>query len=254
MKSRSSSVSLLVPVELLGLGRLVVPEVGQPNRTHRQRQATKAVRSERPTVPPPLGQRSDEPALVLLVIDYSASEQAADPHGYRHVAARRILALLREDLMHRGDRIAAVQFSTQPQPWLGATNPHTRRGHQALRHVLQPVVGGSGTDVRAALDRGARLIPGEWRGSVVAILLSDGQDGSTTKQLQTSVGQFPSGAVHIISINSSVPATWEPLLLGSVTVVPSVDRPDEVEWAAARVLYQALGLGWAGPDQPPVSS
>ncbi len=190
------------------------------------------------------------PALVLLVIDESPSEQGLDPWGFRHLAGRRTLALLRGPLAHQGDRIACVHFASTPGPWLGPTNPHRRFGFRRLRDALQPAGNGSGTDIGAALVLGADLVPDDWLGLVVVVLLSDGQDGSSAGQLARAVGRFPASAVHAISIGSTLPTTWDRVPLGSASVIPSMARPDEVEWAVARVLYDALGLQWAGPIAP----
>jgi Mg-chelatase subunit ChlD len=248
---------LVVPGRLPSPGRLVIPAAASSRRARRlgwrwswpERLAS----FEQPTVPLPVGERGDEPVLVVLVIDESPSEQALDPQGYRHVAARRLVELLRAELRCREDRVACVHFSTQPRPWLGPTNPHTRTGRQALRQMLRSVGGGGGTDIRAALELGASLIPKGWPGSVVVVLLSDGQDGSSADQLTATVERLPPGSVHVISIAADLPATWTGVPLGSTTVIPSLARPDEVEWATARALYRALGLGWAGPVQPPAS-
>lgn len=245
-------VRLLVPRWLPGPGCLRIPSSDQaPPLPERSPCPDEPGRSERPTVPPPVGGRTGQSVLVLLVIDESSSELQADPHGYRHLAGRRTLSLLKGGLKHHDDRLAVVHFAERPDPWIGPTNPHTRAGHHALRHALQPVGTGGRTDIRAALQLAATLIPVRPDAAVVVVLLSDGQDASTTEQLTTAVGRFPSGAVHLISIAAGLPATWAAVPLGSVTDIPSLARPDEVEWATARVLYQALGVGWDGPVQPP---
>jgi hypothetical protein len=232
-------VGLVAPSSLPGPGRLVIsPEGRLPS-------------FEQPTVPLPVGGRGDEPALVVLIIDESPSEHGLDPHSYRHVAGRRTLALLRDDLPHPGDRLACVHFATRPRPWLGPTSPHTGAGYEALRQVLRPVGASGGTDIRPALELAARLIPRHWPGPVAVILLSDGQDASTMEQLTAAVERFPPGAVHVISIGSALPGTWNDVPLGSSTAIPSLVRPDEVEWATARVVYQAVELEWPGPEQPP---
>lgn len=245
---------LVAPKQLPGPGPVALPATSRRARHRRpdwvrpghERQAP----FEQPTVPLPIGERVDQPTLLEIITDESASEQGADPQGYRHVAGRRILALLCGDLKHHGDRLAVVHFAERPEPWLGPTNPHSRAGRHALRRALQPA-GGGGTDIVAALDRGAELIPADWGGLVVVVLLSDGHDNSTSDQLTAAVGRFPASAVHVISIGSPLSDIWRQVPLGSATVVPSMARPDEVEWATARVLYEALGLGWSGPDRPP---
>lgn len=246
------TLRLLAPDRLPGAGRLTLTAGRQfrPPKPERPGSSRRPASSERPTVPPPVGQRGDEPALVITIIDESPSEQALDPQGYRHVAGRRMVELLRTQLSHKGDRVACVHFATEPRPWLAPTDPDTRAGRRALRSMLRPIGGGGGTDIRAALNLAADLIPNDWPGLVVTILLSDGQDGSTADHLRAAVQRFQPGAVHVVSIGSELPDTWATVPLGSATVVPSLARPDEVEWAAARVLYCALGLGWRGPLQP----
>lgn len=240
MKRMTPPHGLLAPASLPGPGRLIVPSTGQV----RPRPKALTSRSfEAPTVPPPIGVRDDRPVLLLEEIDNSSSEQVLDPQGHRYVAARRTLALLREELQHDGDRMAVVHFTSHPGPWLGPTNPHDEAGHAALRRILRPAGIGGGTDIVAALAWGARLVPKDWPGAVVVILLSDGQAG-TDEQLREAVGRFPPGAVHVISIGSALPAHWKLVPLGSTTVVPSMARPDEVEWATAKALYEALGLSF----------
>lgn len=240
MKHSTASLGLLAPARLPGPGRLVIPSSGQAPRPRPQPQPRQSF--DAPTVPLPVGVRDDKPVLVLKVIDESASEQSLDPRGHRHVAGRRTLALLRDELRQDGDRMAVVHFTDQPTPWLGPTDPHSKAGYVALRRSLAPSGSGGGTDIVAALKWGARLVPGDWPGEVVAILLSDGQDSSTSDQLREAVGRFPAGAVHVISIGSPLPAQWAGVPLGSTTVVPSMARPDEVEWTTARALYGALDL------------
>jgi len=247
---------LVGPCLLPGPGRLGIP-AGRGRRRRLSvtwQRPTTASSFEMPTVPAPDGERGDESVLVLLVIDESPSEQAVDPQGYRHVAARRMVELLRTELKHKGDRVACVHFSTEPRPWLSQTNPHTKIGRQALRQMLRPVGGAAGTDIRAALRRAADLVPRAWDGLVLVVLLSDGQDRSTAEQLASRVERFPVGSVHVISIGSQLPSTWNDVPLGSTSVIPSLARPDEVEWAATQALYGALGVGWARPTQPPSSS
>jgi hypothetical protein len=247
---------LVMPGLLPGPGRLGIPAASRQRRRWPdwpRLGSNRPASFEQPTVPLPVGERSDEPVLVMLVIDESPSEQALDPQGYRHVAARRIVELLRTELRHPGDRVGCIHFSTHPRPWLGPTSPHTRTGRQALRQMLRPVGGGGGTDIRAALELGADLILKGSPGSVVVVLLSDGQDGSSADQLSATVERFPPGSVHVLSIGSPLPGTWAAVSLGSATVTPSLARPDDVEWATARVLYRALGLGWSGPEQPRTS-
>jgi hypothetical protein len=253
MRRLTAPAGLLAPGRLPGPGRLAIPSVGRRHGTglRRRRQQPYGSPFERPTVPLPVGERGDEAALVQLVIDESPSEQGLDPHGYRHVAGRRTLALLRDELQHPGDRLAVVHFADRPQPWLGPTGFHSKSGYHRVRQMLRPMGSGGGTDIRAALELGARLIPRNWDGAVVAILLSDGQDGSTTSQLTDAVERFPPGAVHVISIGSRLPDTWNTVSLGSTIVIPSLARPDEVEWATARALYGALGLGWDEPARQP---
>jgi len=244
---------LAAPSHLPGPGRLRILARGRRRRHIRatlQRPA-RAGSFELPTVPLPVGERGDEPALVIEIIDESPSEQAVDPQGYRHVAARRIVELLRTELRNRGDRVACVHFSTAPRPWLSPTSPHTRTGRQALRQILRPVGGAASTDIRAALHRALELVPRTWRGLVIVVLLTDGYDGSTTEQLAAVIERFPPGAVHVISIGGPLPATWHTVPLGSAAVVPQLARPDEVEWTTARALYRALGVGWQGPTEPP---
>lgn len=248
------TLGLLAPARLPGAGRLNTPTLGRqfrpPKPDRPSRPSRRPASSERPTVPPPVGERGDEPALVITIIDESPSEQALDPQGYRHVAGRRMVELLRTEVKHKGDRVVCVHFASEPRPWAAPTSPHTRAGRRALRNLLRPLGGGGGTDIRAALNLAADLIPNDRPDLVVAILLSDGQDGSTADQLRAAVRRFPPGAVHVISIGSELPDTWAAVPLGSASVVPSLARPDEVEWAAARVLYRALGLGWRGQAQP----
>jgi hypothetical protein len=254
LRPTGAPVGLLAPVRLPGPGRLTLPGSRPAQATVRHGAyppLTDPPSFERPTVPAPVGERGDEAALVLQVIDESASERGIDPHGYRHVAGRRTLALLRDELRHPGDRLAVVHFGLQPRPWLGPTDPHTRRGNQALRRALRPAGGEGGTDIRIALALAARLVPRSWDGAVVVVLLSDGQDSSTAQQLREAVGRFPVGSVHVISVAAELPTTWASVPLGSTTVVPSMARPDEVEWVTARALYQALGLDWNGPLLPP---
>lgn len=74
---------------------------------------------EESTVPPPLGERGTEDILIKLIIDQSASELFTDPHGYRMIAARRILHLLRTELKHKGDRMDVCHFSEIPAPRVG---------------------------------------------------------------------------------------------------------------------------------------
>lgn len=209
---------------------------------------------ERPTVPPPDGERGEVDVLLDVIIDESPSEEAVDPNGYRHVAGRRILELLRTELRHRGDRFAVVHFSSFAQPVLGPTSPHTKAGRQRLRQFLRPVGGGGGTDIVAGLRAAANLLPVGWPGEVVIILLTDGEDSHSAAELANAVAAVPPGAVHVISVASPLPAVWDAVPLGGHTVIPSMARPDEVEWITARALYQALGLGWSGPNEPPGGS
>lgn len=81
--------------------------------------------------------------------------------------------------------------------------------------------------------------------------VTGGEDAATTARLAEAVNRFPLGSVHAISIGEPLPAKWNGVPLGSPTVVPSMARPDDVEWAAAHALYGALGLGWNGPLIPP---
>lgn len=206
---------------------------------------------EQTTAPAPVGDRSDESLFASLTIDQSFSEVVRDPIGHRMVAARRVLHLFQTDLKHRGDRMAVCHFAEIPAPRLGATDPHRKAGRQQLRRALSAVRAGGGTDIRAAIVATAHMVPKGWPGPVVVVLLTDGEDGSSTAQLSAAVGQLPPGAVHVISIGDPLPTTWDDVPLGSTTVVPSMARPDEVEWAAAQAIYRALGLRWNGPQEPP---
>jgi hypothetical protein len=197
---------------------------------------------EQPTVPTPAGVRTADPILVEIVIDESPSAFDVDPHGYRHVAARRIVELLRTDLACRGDRVAVVHFAERPGPVLRPQDPHTRRGRRRLRQALRPQGSGPTTDIRAALTTAARLLPRRWSGPTVTLVMSDGYDGSSTDELITAVGRFPPRSVHLFSVRAPVPERWESVPLGSVTEVVSTTRPDAIEWAAASLLYRALEL------------
>lgn len=206
---------------------------------------------DRPTVPGPAGARNPAPALVAVVVDESPSEREADPHGHRHVAGRRVVELLRGDLAHPGDRVAVVHFTDEVSPLLRPVSPHSRRGARALRRHLRPAGRGDGTDIGAALARSAHLCPVRWPGPVVVVLLTDGVDETPADELVAAVGLFPRRAVHAVSIGGPLPDLWGQVPLGSATVVPVLRRPDEVEWVVARVLYEALGVGWVGPHHPP---
>jgi hypothetical protein len=231
-----------------------LPGLGGARRARRAERARRAGRSERwvpafelPTVPRPPGDRVTDPVLVEIVIDESPSEVDADPRGHRHVAARRIVELLRIDLTDPGDRVAVIHFAERPRPRLRPQNPHAGRGRRRLQRMLQPRGGGPTTDIRAALETAARLVPRRWPGLVVVMLLTDGYDQSTADELEAAVRRFPPGSVHVLSIEAPLPEVWDDVPLGSTSVVPSVSRPDAVEWAAARLLYRALRLG-AGPS------
>jgi hypothetical protein len=175
-------------------------------------------------------------------MDESPSEQDADPLGHRHAAARRIVELLRTDLACRGDRVGVVHFADQPGPALRPQNPHTRRGHHRLLQALRPHGAGASTDICAALMTAARLLPQRWSGASVTLLVTDGYDGSTPEELAAAVGRFPPRSVHVFSIHTPLPDTWDDVPLGSVTVVPSATHPDAIEWSAAQLLYRALGV------------
>jgi hypothetical protein len=197
---------------------------------------------EQPTVPTPTGLRTGDPILIEIVLDESPSAYEVDPQGHRHVAARRIVELLRTDLACRGDRIAVVHFSARAGPVLRPQDPHTRRGRRRLRRALRPQGAGSTTDIRAALTTAARLLPRRWSGPSVTLVMSDGIDGSTTEDLVAAVGRFPPRSVHLFSVRAPVPERWESVPLGSVTEVMAPARPDAIERAAASLLYRALDL------------
>jgi Mg-chelatase subunit ChlD len=180
--------------------------------------------------------------LVEIIIDESPSEYAVDPHGHRHVAARRIVELLRTDLACRGDRVAVVHFAERPEPVLRPQDPHTRRGHRRLRRSLRPQGVGATTDICAALETAARLVPKRWLGPTVTLVMTDGLDESSPEDLAAAVGRFPPRSVHLISVGTEVPGTWSYVPLGSVTIVRSVERPDAIEWRVAQVIYLALGV------------
>lgn len=242
MKRRTvSQYGLIAPDRLPAARRLVIPGSGEA-RPRPRPQPQRSSGFDAPTVPPPVGVRDDRPLLVVNIPDESPSEQGLDPKGHRHVAGRRTLALLKKELRQEGDRMAVVHFASQPGPWLGPTDPHSQAGYEALRRSLQPASSGGGTDIVAALHWGARLIPADWPGEVVVMLLSDGQDSSTSDQLREAVERFPARSVHSISIGTPLPATWDNVPLGSTTVIQSMANPDEVEWATAKALYDALGL------------
>ena len=235
-RRRSSSAGLFATDRLFGVcgggaGHRGLPGLAEGGR-------------EEPTVPRPIGIRDALPVLVEIVIDESPSEYDVDPLGHRHVAARRIVELLRTDLAHPGDRVAVVHFAERAVPRTRPQDPHTRRGHRRLRRALRPQGAGPTTDIRGALAAAARLVPRRRGGSVVVVLLTDGQDGSTTEQLEAAVERLPPRSVHLLSIGEPVPETWDEVSLGSATVVPTATRPDAVEWAVARLLYRGLGLSW----------
>jgi Mg-chelatase subunit ChlD len=200
------------------------------------------VQFEQPTVPAPPGGRTTDPVLVEIVIDESPSEYDVDPQSHRHVAARRIVELLRTDLACRGDRVAVVHFAARPGPVLRPQDPHTRRGRHRLSRALRPRGGGSTTDICAALAAAARLLPRRWSGPTVTLVMTDGYDNSSTEELIAAVERFPPRSVHVLSVRAPVPEHWEGVPLGSVTEVLSTTRADAIERAAASLLYRALEL------------
>lgn len=206
---------------------------------------------EETTVPSPTGARTGDPLLLIEIVDVSPSEDAVDPNGYRFTAGRRIMDLLRTDLLNKADRMAVVLFSSGCRSVLEPTSPHTKDGRRRIRQVLRPVNGDGGTDIVAGLAAGARMIPAGWRGEVVAMLFTDGQDGSGATELARAIGAFPSGSVHVVSVGCDLPQVWEALPVGSTTSIASMERPDHAEWVTAQAAYAALGLEWTGPAEPP---
>src|SRR4051794_3449422 len=108
-RRRPSHLGLIDSARILGPPRLGIP--GSPPTQGFERRSWRLRRDprrtptfEEPTVPPPIGDRGDEPILVQVIIDESPSEALVDPNGYRHIAARRIMELLRTTLKNRDDR------------------------------------------------------------------------------------------------------------------------------------------------------
>lgn len=205
---------------------------------------------EETTIPDAVDERGSEPILVAFVADDSASFVALDPAGHRMVAGRRLAHWMQNGLPNKQDRFSVLHFCEVPQPWLRPTSPHTRKGRAQLRAMLRTMNMGGGTDICLALRKAADLVPRNWKGQVVVLLLTDGEDGSTTQELDAAVSGFPPGSVHVISIARPLPENWDGVPFGSQHVVPPLASPDEVEWIAGQAIFSAIGLSWNGPATP----
>jgi hypothetical protein len=251
----------------VGLGRpgnLFEPSLGRPDGLKvwlrlgwfskwRSRKDEAVSDLDRPTVPAPIGQRGSALARIGLVIDDSGSTSGTDPNGWRYVAARRVVNLLVDGLGGEPlpDEVAVVHFSDQPTPWLPLTSIATRVGRAAVRGSLRAVAGG-GTSIVPAIDRAADLVgPMRADEEVIVILFTDGESGESTEELRAATARLPVGSMHVVVLGDRLRSQWQDVPVGSVTVITTLKTPADVEWVMARALYQALGLGWSGPDRPP---
>ena len=229
--------------------KLSLPSLAWPWRPEREQ----VPEFDRPTVPPPVGNRGNEPAAIVLVIDDSGSTASTDPNGFRYTAARRLVNLLVDGVggPPLGDRIGVVQFADQPQPWLPLTSVRNKRDRRKVRQALQPLAGG-GTSIAPAITRAAHLLAGASDRRQICLLFTDGESIESGYDLRRATERLPFGSLHVVVLGGELPEQWKDVPVGSVNTLTSLSRPDDFEWLLGRALYRSLGLGpWAGPLEPP---
>jgi hypothetical protein len=217
-----------------------------------RRAGRRAAVVDEPTVPPPLGVRHDLGVQLQLVIDDSGSTTSTDPAGNRYVAARRIVNLLGNGLASDGldDRVGVVHFADKPGLVLRPTSVRHAPGRRRVLASLRARSHG-GTAIVPAIRKAASGVDYRSEREPLVLVFTDGESGESSAELAAAVQELPPERVHVIVLGHDLPQQWHEVPLGSVTALADLTSADEIEWAMAKAVYEALGLGWTGGDGPP---
>jgi hypothetical protein len=222
------------------------------------------------SIPEPLGLRTTDDLLVVLVLDESGSTGTTDPLGLRHLDSRLALRFLRRHSHGRDDHVAVIHFADQPVTACPPL-PLRRRYHRIVTSLSRPTITG-GTAFVPALRMATRLVldhaeraaraqrpfhaqmeQGDRSVRALVVWFTDGLSSEPLAAVAEAVAPVGADRVHLVALDqdgafAAAQPAFDSLGLGSIRRLRRMDGA-ALELAMGRVLVEELGMDWGGDDE-----